>query len=353
MSITVRFAQRDELDAINAVRRQVNDHHVSGRPDIFRSGFCDELEQHIFEFFDTQDHSVIAAFSEGRLCGFASVYTFVKPLSSYNLERRIYGVEEFGVLRDFRRMGVASAMIDFIKKDALAHGIDRIELDMWEFNEGAYKFYKSAGFVTIRRYMELNVKGFPTRENAERILEEAGKLNNGAWISHSRVAARCAEAIALKCGDLDSEKAYVLGLLHDIGRRFGVSHFRHVYDGYTYLTKLGYPAAAKICLTHSFPNRDIKDYIGNIDVSEEQYEYIKDMLSNVRYDDYDRLIQLCDAISMPFGAVSVEQRMNDVKGRYGAYPQNKWEKNISLKYYFSVKCGDDIEKLTSEVKGDI
>ena len=40
MSITVRFAQRDELDAINAVRRQVNDHHVSGRPDIFRSGLA-------------------------------------------------------------------------------------------------------------------------------------------------------------------------------------------------------------------------------------------------------------------------------------------------------------------------
>lgn len=60
----------------------------------------------------------------------------------------------------------------------------------------------------------------PTREQAEELLTEALPHNPGPWGAHSRTAAHCAEKIAAACG-LDPEKAYVLGLLHDIGRRYG------------------------------------------------------------------------------------------------------------------------------------
>jgi len=36
-------------------------------------------------------------------------------------------------------------------------GFDRIELNMWEFNEGALRFYESVGFKTYRRYMEFEL----------------------------------------------------------------------------------------------------------------------------------------------------------------------------------------------------
>lgn len=73
----------------------------------------------------------------------------------------------------------------------------------------------------------------PTRIEAEKILEEAEQCNPGSWGNHSRVAAHCAERIAELCEELDAEKAYILGLLHDIGREFGVRHLAHVSDGYT------------------------------------------------------------------------------------------------------------------------
>lgn len=59
----------------------------------------------------------------------------------------------------------------------------------------------------------------PTRERAEELLIEAEKCNPGAWGNHSRVATHCAEKIAQECSDLDSDKAYIFGLLHDIGRK--------------------------------------------------------------------------------------------------------------------------------------
>ena len=48
-------------------------------------------------------------------------------------------------------------MFDFIKQEAKAKGFERVELNMWEFNEGALAFYESVGFATYRRNMEMEV----------------------------------------------------------------------------------------------------------------------------------------------------------------------------------------------------
>lgn len=193
--------------------------------------------------------------------------------------------------------------------------------------------------VEILEYIE---RGYPDRTIANELLRNAEKVNPGPWGNHSRTVAHCAEKIALACGDMDSEKAYVLGLLHDIGRRFGVRHLGHVSDGYTYMKKLGYKEAARICLTHSFQNQSTDEFIGKFDTSEEERKLIETELEQVIMDDYDRLIQLCDALAGSEGVLDIEERMNDVKARYGAYPQSKWDANIGLKSYFERKTGRDI-----------
>ncbi len=182
---------------------------------------------------------------------------------------------------------------------------------------------------------------YPDKEEATRILKEAEGMNPGPWVNHSRTAAHCAECIAARCG-MDPEKAYVLGLMHDIGRRFGKRHLGHVSDGYSYMLSLGYDAAARICLTHSFNTQRMEDYIGRIDTAEEETELIRTQLSLIRFDDYDRLIQLCDAISGAEGVVDIVDRMTDVKNRYGFYSEKKWENNLALKKYFEKKMGLDI-----------
>lgn len=188
----------------------------------------------------------------------------------------------------------------------------------------------------------------PKRAEAEKILEEAGRCNFGPWVNHSRITAKCAEKIAELCEDLDSEKAYILGLLHDIGRKFGVRHLGHVSDGYKYMMSLGYDEVAKICLTHSFNNSTIQEYIGKFDVSDEELELIETALAKVNMDDYDKLIQLCDALAGSDSVLNIEDRMRDVKQRYGYYPQEKWNSNLKLKNYFEEKTGNNIYKTVNQ-----
>ena len=58
----------------------------------------------------------------------------------------------------------------------------------------------------------------PSIEEAEKLIKEASKLNHGPWIEHNQTAGLCARTIAGKCDDMNPDAAYVMGLLHDIGR---------------------------------------------------------------------------------------------------------------------------------------
>lgn len=159
MNIEVRFAKTEDLEQVNVIRKQVNDVHCEGRSDIFRPGFGEKLQKHLYDSFEAKDSDVIAAVCADGICGYAIVEYVTKPETAYNYERSYCRIGEFGVDSGHRRMGIAAELIEFIKKEAGRRGFDRIELDMWEFNEGALKFYEDAGFKTYRRYMELPVSG--------------------------------------------------------------------------------------------------------------------------------------------------------------------------------------------------
>lgn len=196
----------------------------------------------------------------------------------------------------------------------------------------------------------------PTREEAIELVRDGLVSNPGPWGRHCLTAAHCAEKIADACGDMDSEKAYILGLLHDIGRKFGVRHLGHVSDGFSFMKKLGYDEVAKICLTHSFNNHTVDEYIGKFDVTERELALIKSELAKITYDEYDMLIQLCDSLAGADGVLDIEERMGDVKKRYGFYPQNKWDFNIRLMHYFENKMGKNIYQVCEKdlfVPGEI
>jgi len=65
-------------------------------------------------------------------------------------------------------------------------------------------------------------------------------------------------------------------------------------------------------------------------------------LTGMVYDEYDKLIQLCDCLASAGGVVDMAERMEDVRRRYGSYPQEKWDANMVLLKYFSEKVGRDI-----------
>jgi Predicted HD superfamily hydrolase len=188
-------------------------------------------------------------------------------------------------------------------------------------------------------------------KEAERELSIGAQRNPGLWVQHSMSAGLNAKLIADKIDTLDSNQAYVMGLLHDIGRREGIKSIMHIIDGYNYMMSIDQKEIARICLTHSYPIQDINTYFGAFDCTEEQKDFLSCFIKNAVYDDYDRLIQFCDAISLPNGACIMEKRLIDVALRHGLpdFTIQKWRAYFELKKYFDKLCDCNVYTLLPNV----
>lgn len=152
------------------------------------------------------------------------------------------------------------------------------------------------------------------RKRAELELERAGKLNPGKWTEHSRYIAQACENIAARCNGMSPDAAYCYGLMHDIGRYAGVTSERHLIDGY------------RFCMEH--------------------------FVKNAVYDDYDRLVQLCDSLALPSGFCLLEKRFVDVALRYGTPPvmAERWRRILEIRDMFEKKINGSIYDLLPGVE---
>ncbi len=187
----------------------------------------------------------------------------------------------------------------------------------------------------------------PSLEQAKELIREAEKRNPGPWVPHSLFVGKAAEAIAQHHPSINSQVAFILGYLHDIGRWAGVTDMRHTLDGYHFLLERGFEKAARICITHVFPIKDIKSVAGKWDCSKQELDFLKEYLASIEFDEYDQLIQLCDAIALPSGFCLMEKRLMDVALRRGVneFSVPRWKAYLNLQRSFENVIEQSIYKV--------
>jgi hypothetical protein len=191
----------------------------------------------------------------------------------------------------------------------------------------------------------------PSLAQAEAFIKEAQELNSGPWVQHSFFVGKAAELIAQHHPKLDSQTAFILGYLHDIGRRAGVADMRHTLDGYYFLIEKGFDSSARICITHVFPLKHINSVAGKWDCTKQELDFMAEYLTKIEFDEYDRLIQLCDAIALPSGYCLVEKRLMDVALRRGVneFSVPRWKAFLDLQKDFESAIGQSIYKVLDGV----
>lgn len=165
--------------------------------------------------------------------------------------------------------------------------------------------------------------------------------------SHCCLVACCAEMIASRLEHIDGHKAYILGLLHDYGKMMRDAEntkYFHGLTGYNEMIRLGYDEVARICLTHTFPDKNFK----YTEYTYPEMRKTKKLLAQIDYDDYDRLIQLCDLLVVGMGFSKIKDRMLFVKNKYHVptiIVKRRYRQALRLKNYFDNLCGCDIYHL--------
>ena len=138
-------------------------------------------------------------------------------------------------------------------------------------------------------------------------------------------------------------------MLHDIGRIKDetVTHVPHSLEGYNYLRKIGFPDVAPICITHNFIDPDIKaeDYPT---YDAKSFETARNFLQKIRYNDYDRLVQLADLFSRGKEILSIRQRLDKNKQFYHIKNLSYEDKAFGLRDYFNQKYNLDVEQIVAD-----
>lgn len=186
-----------------------------------------------------------------------------------------------------------------------------------------------------------------TVNDAFKMLEDfRNKVEDTNWIEHSICVGNTAEKIAEKLG-IDVEKAKICGYIHDIGK--GIADFAdHPMQGYKYLRNLGYYEYANICLTHSYLNNDINCV--SAELHSKDIKFIEEFIKNHEYTIYDKLIILCDLISMNVN-VTLDKRLIDIIDRRGVHKNTVYNirESKKLKKEFDEMLGYNVYELFPKI----
>ena len=88
-----------------------------------------------------------------RLAGLICVVVKESPEAPIFVRRRYAVIDSVVVKSKFRRTGVGWALMEKAHEWAVAEGVESIEMNVWEFNQGARGFYEELGYETVSRKM--------------------------------------------------------------------------------------------------------------------------------------------------------------------------------------------------------
>ena len=128
---------------------------------------------------------------------------------------------------------------------------------------------------------------------------------------------------------------------------------RHTIIGYNILHEIGLEKEAQVCLTHSFYLKNVKFYQGENNCTEEELKILDQYIKKCKFDFYDKLIQISDALATSDEICIIEKRIVDVVLRVGIkeYTLDIWREIFRLKKEFSTLCKKDIYEIVFGSQG--
>jgi len=134
---------------------QIAQLHSEWRPDMYHAVQKYDLKQFKALLKDKEKPILIAESAQGEVLGYAMCAVKRVRGIPVMVERDFLWVDDLCVDENARGQGIGELLMEAVTSLARERGIEKIELNVVERNEGARKFYERLGYVTQRRGMEI------------------------------------------------------------------------------------------------------------------------------------------------------------------------------------------------------
>ena len=156
----IKEATKEDIEQIISLLQQVSELHYINRTDIFRRKSKNDIKEYTIEILENNEKKIIVAIDEMLKIYGVSIFKVKEGKCHINLKSsRILWIEEICVDEKCRKNGIGKMLMLEAENVAEKLNCKRIELNCWEFNETAIKFYEEIGMETQRRIMEKKIGG--------------------------------------------------------------------------------------------------------------------------------------------------------------------------------------------------
>ena len=154
--MNIRKAEEKDIDKILDLLLQVLEVHASVRPDLFIHGATKYTRKELLHIINEEpDRPIFVGVNEAdEVLGY--VFCEIKEQKAMNVIRpyRFIYIDDLCVDEKMRGQHVASALFRFVAEEARKKGFYEINLNVWEGNDNARKFYETMGLKPMKTTME-------------------------------------------------------------------------------------------------------------------------------------------------------------------------------------------------------
>lgn len=155
--MSIRKANINDANGINALLYQVQDVHANGRPDIFIKGTKKFKDEELIEILNGNDLIFYVYEANKKILGYICIKIIIESESFSKYARKELYIEDLCVDENYRHQGIAKELYDYIIELAKKEGCSHITLNVWELNKNAKEFYKKMGMNPLKTIMEFKL----------------------------------------------------------------------------------------------------------------------------------------------------------------------------------------------------
>jgi ribosomal protein S18 acetylase RimI-like enzyme len=154
--VLVRAAEADDAPALAELNRFVQDFHRAHEPAVYTDPEPAEVVARFTSQLGSGDVRFWVATVQGVVVGYVAVLTESWDAHLFCRARAWREVDQIGVHPDWRRRGIARALLRVAAEDAERDGVDRLLLSSWSFNTGAQEAWRHLGFEPQSTYFRVD-----------------------------------------------------------------------------------------------------------------------------------------------------------------------------------------------------
>jgi ribosomal protein S18 acetylase RimI-like enzyme len=143
----IRKATRNDSLLLSTLSKDVQGLHARSHPDIFKLPQADDFAVSFFEEMLVDPAiSIFIAEEDGEAFGCILCKLIERPENAFTFARRYLLVDQISVRPAAQGRGVGTALIQRAELLAKELGVQKIQLDSWDFNSKAHGFFERLGF---------------------------------------------------------------------------------------------------------------------------------------------------------------------------------------------------------------